>query len=147
MARSNATTVEAYLASLPPDRRAALQAVRKVILENLPEGFEEEMAFGMIGYVVPLSAYPKTYNGQPLMLAALGSQKHHMAVYLMSIHGDAELRRWFEAAYRASGKRMDVGKSCVRFRSLEDLPIELIGEAIAKVDRKRYIAIYEASRA
>lgn len=117
-----------------------------MIRKNLPKGFVEEMAFGMIGYVVPLSAYPKTYNKQPLMLAALGSQKNHMAVYLMTIYGEPGLREWFEAAYRASGKRLDVGKSCVRFRSLDDLPVGLIGEAIGKVDRDRFIATYEASR-
>lgn len=146
MAQSAASTVAEYLASLPPDRRAAIQAVRKVIRKNLPKGFVEEMAFGMIGYVVPLSDYPKTYNKQPLMLAALGSQKNHMAVYLMTIYGEPGLRSWFEAAYRATGKRLDVGKSCVRFRSLDDLPVELIGEAIGKVDRDRFIAAYEASR-
>jgi hypothetical protein len=128
---SDATTVEGYLASLPEDRRAAISAVRDVILANLAEGFEEAMNWGMICYQVPLSTYPKTYNGQPLMYAALASQKNHMAVYLTGIYMSDQAREDFERKYRATGKRMDAGKSCVRFRSLDDLPLDLIGECIA----------------
>ena len=129
--RSSASTVEQYLAELPDDRREAIETVREVILKNLPEGYEEVMNWGMITYQVPLETYPDTYNRKPLMYAALASQKRHTAVYLTGIYMDDEVRREFEAAYRATGKRYDVGKSCVRFRKLEDLPLELIGESIA----------------
>jgi uncharacterized protein YdhG (YjbR/CyaY superfamily) len=131
--RSNAANVEEYLAGLPDERRQALEAVRRVILANLPAGYEEAMNWGMITYQVPLANYPATYNGEPLMYAALASQKNHMAVYLTAIYMHEERRRAFEAGYKASGKRHDVGKSCVRFKRLADLPLELIGEWIALV--------------
>ena len=119
---SDATTVTEYLASLPEDRRRAMKAVRTVIRANLPKGLVEAMNWGMIVYEVPLKACPDTYNGQPLAYAALASQKQYMSVYLMGIYGSDELRADFERSYRASGKRMDIGKACVRFRTLEDLP-------------------------
>jgi hypothetical protein len=128
--RSNATTVEQYLAELPDGRREAIETVRNVILNNLPEGYEEAMNWGMITYQVPLEIYPDTYNRQPLMYAALGSQKNHMAVYLIGIYMDEKVREEFEAEYRATGKKYDVGKSCVRFKKLEDFPLELIGKSI-----------------
>jgi hypothetical protein len=105
------------------------------------------MQFGMIGYCVPLDRYPRTYNRQPLNYAALASQKHHMAVYLNNIYGDPELERWFTEAYRATGKRLDMGKSCVRFRRLEDLPVDLIAEAIAKTSVDHFIERYEQAQA
>ncbi len=144
---SDATTVEAYLESLPLERRAAINAVRDTILEQLPEGYEEVMAWGMIAYQVPLATFPKTYNKKPLLYAALASQKRHMAVYLMGIYLTEQAAHDFEVAYRATGKRFDVGKSCVRFRKLEDLPLELIGEAIASYGVEDYIAASEAARA
>jgi uncharacterized protein YdhG (YjbR/CyaY superfamily) len=138
--RSEATTVEQYLAELPADRREAISAVRDVIVENLPEGYRETMNWGMIAYEVPLEVYPDTYNGQPLMYAALASQKNHMAVYLTGIYmGDAD-REEFEEAYRATGKRFDVGKSCVRFRRLDQLPVQLIGEWIGRIPVQEFIA-------
>ena len=143
--QSNATTVAEYLAGLPPDQRAALEVVRQTILGNLPAGYEEAMNWGMITYQVPLETYPDTYNGQPLMVAALASQKNHMAVYLTGIYSSEEARREFEAAYNATGKRMDVGKSCVRFRRLDDLPLELIGQVIASQDVPSFITLYELS--
>ncbi|MDP2481894.1 MAG: DUF1801 domain-containing protein [Candidatus Palauibacterales bacterium] len=138
--RSEATTVEGYLAELPDDRRTAIEAVRQVILDNLPDGYEEAMHWGMISYQVPLADYPDTYNGQPLMFAALASQKNHMAVYLTGIYISDEARDEFERAYRATGKRFDVGKSCVRFRKLDDLPLDLIGETISSVPVDRLVA-------
>jgi len=129
--RSEATTVEQYLSALPDDRREAIAAVRQTILENLPEGYEEAMNWGMITYQVPLATYPDTYNKQPLMYAALASQKNHMAVYLMGIYMSEDGRSDFEAKYNATGKKLDVGKSCVRFKKLDDLPLQLIGECIA----------------
>ncbi|NNK49745.1 MAG: DUF1801 domain-containing protein [Gemmatimonadetes bacterium] len=137
--RSEATTVEEYLAELPDDRRDALEAVRKVILDNLPEGYVEAMNWGMIAYEVPLERYPDTYNKQPLAFAALASQKNHMAVYLTGIYISDEARDEFEQAYRATGKRFDVGKSCVRFKKLDDLPLDLIGETVASLPVERLI--------
>ena len=144
--RSEATTVEQYLAELPPERREAISIVRQTILDHLPPGYEEVMNWGMITYQVPLKRYPKTYNGQPLLYVALASQKNYMSVYLMAIYDDAGTADEFEAAYRASGKRYDVGKSCVRFRKLDNLPLELIGEYIEREDVDAFIARYEALR-
>ena len=144
--RSDAPTVDQYLADLPPDRRAALETVRQTILQNLPAGFEEAMNWGMITYQVPLATYSNTYNGQPLMYAALASQKNHMAVYLTGIYMDEDAKQAFEAAYRATGKRYDVGKSCVRFKSLDDLPLGLIGASIAAMDAGTFVARMEAVR-
>jgi len=137
--QSDANTVEEYLASLSEDRRAALEAVRGKILENLPDGYDEVMNWGMITYEVPLETCPDTYNGKPLMYAALGSQKDHMAVYLTGIYMDEGAREEFEARYRDTGKRMDMGKSCVRFRKLEDLPLPLIGEAIGQIPADEFV--------
>jgi hypothetical protein len=141
------TSPNDYLEGLPEDARTALAAVRKVILENLPEGFEEAIQYGMLAYQIPLSRYPKTYNGQPLTLAGLASRKGHMTLHLMSIYGDSKLREWFETAYATKGKKLDLGKACVRFKSLDALPLDVVGEAIAKVGVDDFIAAYERSRA
>lgn len=141
--RSEATTVEEYLSELPEERRAALEEVREVILGNLPDGIEENMNWGMISYEVPLERYPDTYNGQPLSYAALASQKNHMAVYLTGIYMDETSRAEFESAYRATGKRLDLGKSCVRFRKLDDLPLPLIGDTVASMSLDEFISRVE----
>ncbi len=143
---SDAPTVDEYLAELPPDRREALARVREVILRHLPEGYAESMQFGMIGYGIPLERYPKTYNKQPLALAALASQKRYMVVYLNGVYAASDEEAWFKERYAASGKKLDMGKSCVYFRKLEDLPLDVIGEAIARWPVERYIAQYEESR-
>lgn len=137
--RSEATTVKAYLDSLPADRRDQIGRVRGVILEHLPEGYEETMNWGMITYQVPLDIYPDTYNKQPLMYAALASQKNHMAVYLSGIYMFEDKAEHFQEAYKATGKRLDMGKSCVRFRNLDDLPLDLIGKAIAALPLESFI--------
>ena len=146
MVRSAAATVEEYLQELPPDRREGIQAVRQVFLDNLPPGYVETMNWGMITYEIPLDRYPKTYNKQPLMYAALASQKRHMAVYLMCVYSLAESRTRFVERYKASGKKLDMGKSCVRFRKVEDLPLDLIAETVAGTSVEDYIEFYEASR-
>ena len=137
--KSNAASVEAYLAELPEDRRQAIKQVRETILAHLPEGFEEAVNWDMITYQVPLEVYPDTYNKKPLLYAALANQKNHMAVYLTGIYLDEELNRDFEARYRATGKRYDVGKSCVRFRKLDDLPLDLIGQSIEALEMEEFI--------
>ena len=145
--RSEAETVDAYLAELPDDRRAAIEAVRAAILANLPEGYEEAMNWGMISYQVPLETYPDTYNAQPLMYAALASQKNHMAVYLTAVYADEDTREEFLNAYRKTGKKLDMGKSCVRFKRLDDLPVELIGETIGAVGVAEFVSGMRQARA
>lgn len=146
MARSSAATVEEYLQELPPERAEALRTVRRVILEHLPPGYVETMNWGMICYEVPLALCPDTYNKQPLMFAGLASQKRHMAVYLMCVYSHQGSRAGFEEKFRASGKKLDMGKSCVRFRKLEDLPLEVIGETVAATSVEEYIQMYRESR-
>jgi hypothetical protein len=143
---SDAATVEEYLAGLPEERRTAMNGVREVILAHLPEGYQEKMMYGMIGYVVPHELFPAGYHcdpKQPLSLAMLGSQKNYMSLYLMSVYGHEPTREWFQDAYHATGKKLDMGKSCVRFKKLEDLPLEVIGQAIARVPARTYIEHYE----
>ncbi len=145
--QSKAKTVDQYLADLPDDRREALQAVRAVVLKNLPKGYEEGMQYGMIGYFVPHSVYPPGYHcdpKQPLPFAGLASQKNHMSIYLMCIYGDEEQQAWFRDAWAASGKKLDMGKSCVRFKKLDDVPLKVIGEAIRRVPAKKFIDHYES---
>jgi len=144
--KSSAQTVTEYLDDLPPERLEAIETVREVILANLHEGFEEAINWGMIAYQVPLSRYPDTYNKQPLLMAALASQKNHMAVYLTGVYADDNSRDEFISAYRETGKRLDMGKSCVRFRKIDDLPVELIGEAIARFSVDEFIDLNERVR-
>ena len=144
--QSSAKTVDDYLSELDDGRREAIAAVRGIILDNLPDGYEETMQFGMITYVVPFSVLADTYNGQPLMYAALASQKRHMAVYLTNVYADGSVEGWFRERYLATGKRLDMGKSCVRFRKLDDLPLELVGEAIARTPVDEFVELYKASR-
>ena len=131
MARSEATSVEEYMDELPEDRREAMETVRSLVLDNLPQGYVEAMNWGMISYEIPLERYPSTYNGQPLMYAALASQKNYMSLYLMCVYSHAGTRTSFEERFKASGKKLNMGKSCVRFRKVEDLPLGLIAETIA----------------
>ena len=145
--RSDAKTVKDYLAELPEHRHEALTELRRVILDRLPEGYVENMNFGMVTYEVPLETYPDTYNGKPLMYAALASQKNHFAVYLTGIYQDGDKREEFMEAYKATGKRLDVGQSCVRFRKLDDVPLEVIGDAIAAVPVDEFVATAKKFRA
>jgi len=136
-------TVDQYLASLPDDRRSALAAVRAVIRDNLPEGYEEGIQYGMIGYYVPHAIYPAGYHAnpkEPLPFVSLASQKSHMALYLMCVAGDADLQRWFADEHAKTGKKLDMGKSCVRFKKLDDLPLELVGRTVARVSVAEYVA-------
>ena len=146
MARSSAATVEEYLDELAPDRREQIEAMREVVLENLPDGYEEAMNWGMISWEIPLERYPKTYNKQPLMYAALASQKNYMSLYLMCVYAHEGRHAEFERRFKASGKKLDMGKSCVRFKSVDDLPMDLIAETIASTSVEDYIRSYEAAR-
>lgn len=144
--QSQASTVEEYLQSLPDERRDALKTVREAILKNLPEGYEEAMNWGMISYQVPLVTYPDTYNGQPLMFAALASQKNYMALYLTNVYAVPENEAKFKAAYEKSGKKLDMGKSCIRFKKLEDLELDAIMSIIASTPVKEFIGYAEQAR-
>ena len=146
MASSRAATVEAYLEELPAERRAVISAVRDTIRKTLPKGYRETMNWGMITWEIPLERYPDTYNGQPLAYAALAAQKNYYAVYLTGLYQDPEEEREFREAFKRAGKKLDMGKSCVRFRKLEDIPLELIGKVIARIPPERFIERYEASR-
>ena len=145
MVQSKAKTVDQYLAELSVERRDEISKVRKVILKNLPKGYKEVMEYGMISYVIPLEKYPDTYNGHPLAMASLGTQKNYMALYLMGIYGDKRMNKWFVEEYKASGKKLDMGKSCVRFKKLEDVPLKVVGDAIKRVPVQKFIKYYEAS--
>jgi hypothetical protein len=139
--KSEAKTVTEYIEALPEDRSHALSIVRATILENLDGGFQERMNGSMISYEVPLATYPDTYNGKPLLYAAIASQKNHMALYLNCIYSDSGAALAFKEKYVASGKRYDVGKSCVRFRRLDDLPLELVAEYIASHTAVSWISL------
>lgn len=146
--QSKATTVAAYLKELPDDRRKAIKAIRKEIRAHLPKGYKEGMQYGMIGYFVPHRIYPAGYHcdpSQPLPYAHLASQKNHMAIYLFGMYSNPEISDWFIQQWKLSGKKLDMGKSCVRFKKIEDVPLALIGQVIAKVPVKELIREYEAA--
>ncbi len=145
---SKPTTVARYLASLPKDRRDAIQAVRKVIRANLDDGYAEGMQYGMIGYFVPHSVYPPGYHcdsAQPLPYVSIASQKNHMSIYLCSVYGSEDEGRWFREAWAKTGKKLDMGKSCVRFKTIDDLALDVIAKAIKRTPARKYIASYEAA--
>src|SRR5688572_22459681 len=146
MARSSAATPDEYIASLPDDRREAVATIRDVVNRNLPRGYTEGMAYGMIGWWVPLDTFPDTYNGQPLGLAALASQKNYISLYLNTVYGNPAEEARFKERYAEAGKELNMGKSCVRFRRLEDVPLEVIGETIARADLDRTLAHYADAR-
>lgn len=147
MVSSSAPTVPEYLASLPPERRKVVAAMRSFIREHLPKGYREAMSFGMIGYEVPLTAHPKTYNGKPLVYVALAAQRNNYALYLTCAYLDEARTERLLEAWTAMGRKPDMGKSCLRFRSPEDLPLEAIGREIASTPPAEFIRRHEAERA
>ena len=147
MASSSAATVSAYLDELPPERRDVIVAVRDVVRRHLPAGYAETMNWGMICYEIPLARYPDTYNKQPLCYVALAAQKRHYALYLTSVSDGSEHHRALREAYEAMGRRLDLGKSCLRFREVDELPLDVIGTIVASTTPDACIARYEASRA
>ena len=144
---SEATTVDQYINEAPEDRREALQKLRNVILENLPEGFQEAMGYGMAGYVVPHSIYPSGYHCDPKMplpFISVASQKNFIAFYHMGIYADETLLNWFVAEYPKHCKtKLDMGKSCIRFKKMNDIPLELLGQLVAKMSVQDWISLYE----
>lgn len=139
-------TVDEYLAQLPPHRLETVSALRQLILQHLPDGYQETVLFGIISYVIPLETYPVTYNRQPLSYIALASQKNYVSLYLMGIYADDSSRQWFLDQYAASGKKLDLGKACLRFKTLDDLPLDLVAQAVARTPVPGFIRLYEASR-
>jgi Domain of unknown function (DU1801) len=154
--QSKATTVSDYLASLPADRRTSIETVRSVILANLDKDYEEGMSYGVIGYYVPHRVFPAGYHCDPkqgLPFAALASQKNYMSVYVMGLYcgcvdgiNDTSLVRWFHDAWAKSGKKLDMGKACIRFKKVEDLALDVLGEAIRRMPARTYIEAYEKTR-
>ena len=146
MVSSKETTPATYLASLPPERRKVISAVRAVVKKHLPKGYVETMNWGMLSYEIPLSRYSETYNGQPLMYLALAAQKNNYALYLTNVSGDKTLLGKLASAYKAAGKKLDMGKGCLRFKTLEELPLDVIGDIVASTPVERRIEISEAAR-
>lgn len=147
MVRSDANTVERYLAELPDERRAEVEIVRNMVLANLPEGYVETMRWGMITYEVPLDIYPDTYNGQPLMFLALAAQKRHLALYLTNVAFVPGGEERFRARYVETGKKLDMGRSCLRFKTPDDLATDLVAETIRSTSLDEFIEGYEAGMA
>jgi len=147
--QSKETTVEAYMAQLPADRKTAIQRLREQISQNLPAGFQEEMSYGMIGYVVPHSLYPKGYHCNsklPLPFINLASQKNFIALYHMGMYANEALLNWFTSEYaKTSSSKIDMGKSCIRFKKMADIPVELIGKLAAKMTVEEWIQTYESA--
>ena len=145
--QSKATTVDEYIQELPEDRKEAIQKLRKEILKNLPKGFVEEMGYGMIGYVIPHSIYPDGYHCSPklpLPFANIASQKNFIAFYHMGIYADPEILEWFVAEFpKHSSAKLDMGKSCIRFKKMDQIPNELIGELMFKISVQDWINTYE----
>ena len=147
MASSKASTVDEYLAELPAERREVVAKVRDIVRRNLPKGYVETMNWGMIAYELPLERYPDTYNRQPLCYVALAAQKNYNALYLTSTNLDTAERKAFADAFKRAGAKLDMGKSCVRFKTLDDLPLDAVGRVIASTPPDKFIAQYERGRA
>lgn len=156
MAISKAKSVLEYLAELPPERRAVIASVRNVILKNLDSAYEEGMQYGMIGYYVPHRLYPAGYRPnpkQPLPFVGLASQKQYISLYMAGPYcgcgepgsGETSDSKWFREAWLSTGKKLDMGKACVRFKRLEDVPLDVIGEAVARIPVRLCIARYESA--
>lgn len=146
MVSSKAETAQKYLEELNTERRETLEKIRKIILENIPKGFVEEMQYGMICYNIPIEKYPNTYNKKALTIAAIASQKNYASLYLMGIYADKEMEKWFKGELIKSSKNMKMGKSCINFKKIEDLDLELIKKVIEKITPEKYIEMYEKSR-
>jgi hypothetical protein len=146
MASSKATTVKAYLAELPPDQRKTIAAARSLVRKHLPKGYKEVMQYGMICWIVPTSKLKETYNGYPLCYSALGAQKNFNTLYLMTAYGSKDQYGWLRNEFKKAGKRFDMGKSCLHFKSIDDLVPEAVGKVIGSVTPDKYVEIYHESR-
>jgi hypothetical protein len=146
--QSKATTVQQYLAELPADRRAQLNAVRAVIKKNIDKGFKEGVGYGMIGWSVPHSIYPPGYHCDPktpLPFAGMAAQKNHLSLYIMCVYFEGGEHDWLRQQFAKAGKKLDMGKSCIRFQKAEDLHLEAIGQVFKRTTVKKYVEMYEKS--
>jgi hypothetical protein len=145
--QSKAGTPDEYIAELPEDRRKAMTELRKVIAKNLPKGFEERMGYGMMGWDVPHSLYPAGYHcnpKDPLPFMGLASQKNNISLYHMGIYADPKLLEWFQSEWpKHTSRKLDMGKSCIRFKKIDDIPVKLVGELAKKMTPKQWIDLYE----
>ena len=144
--QSKAKTIPEYLAELPEDRKEIISGVRLLVLDTLPEGYQETMQWGMISYVVPLLMYPDTYNGQPLGYVSLANQKNYVTLYLFGVYADSEQEKKLREGYAKAGKKLDFGKSCLRLRTSDDLLPEVVGPLIAGIPVVAHIAAAKAAR-
>ena len=146
MASSTAATVDQYLAELPAERREVVSTIRDLVKRNLPKGYAETMNWGMISYELPLARYPNTYNGQPLSYVALAAQKNYYALYLMGAYQGSEQGKQLADAFKRAGKKLDMGKACLRFKKLDDLPLDAVARTIASTPPEQFVAQFEAAR-
>jgi hypothetical protein len=146
MFQNKAKTVSEYVAGLPADRQGVVKKLRTFVKKHLPKGYKEQIGFGAITYAVPLAKLPDTYNGQPLCYAAIAAQKNYYSLYLMAPYGDAKQKQWMADEFKKRGKKFDMGQSCLRFKALDDLPLDVVGDVIASVPMDRYIAHYKETR-
>ena len=144
MVKNKSTTPAEYLKSLPEERRAVISSMRDLILKHLPKGYQETINWGMLSYEIPLEQYPDTYNGQPLSYLCLAAQKNYCVLHAMCIYGDAKREAWLRSEFKKAGKKLDMGKACIRFKNLEDLPLDAIAQMVAAIPPEKYIAGYEA---
>jgi hypothetical protein len=146
MFENKSKTVSEYLASLPDERRVVVSKLRSFVKKHLPKGYKEQIGWGAITYAVPLETLPDTYNGEPLCYAAIAAQKNHYALYLMGAYGDPKQSKWMASEFKKRGKKLDMGKSCLRFKSLDDIPLDVVGDVIASKPMDEYVATYNATR-
>jgi hypothetical protein len=146
MFQNKSKTVAEYIAGLPPERQGVVRKMRSFVKKHMPKGYKEHIGFGAIAYAVPLATLPDTYNGQPLCYAALAAQKHYYTLYLMNVYGDPKKKQWMAAEFKKRGKKFDMGKSCLHFKTLDDLPLDVVGEVIASTPMEAYVAHYRESR-
>ena len=146
MFQNKARTVTEYIAGLPEDRRATVSRLRSFVRKHLPKGYKEQIGWGAITYAVPLKVLPDTYNGEPLCYAAIAAQKNYYSLYLMSAYGDPKQMKWMADEFKKRGKKLDMGKSCLRFKSLDDLPLDVVGEVVASTPMDAYVARYKEIR-
>lgn len=143
---NKAKTVTAYVAALPEDRRATVSKLRSFVKKHLPKGYKEQLGWGAITYAVPLTVLPDTYNGEPLCYAAIAAQKNYYTLYLMSAYGDPKQTKWMAEEFKKRGKRLDMGKSCLRFKSLDDLPLDVVGEVLGSTPMDAFVERYRDTR-
>ena len=146
MFQNKARTVTEYLAALPEDRRGVVKTLRTLVKKHLPTGYKERIGWGAITYAVPLKVLPDTYNGEPLCYAAIAAQKTHYSLYLMSAYGDPAQAKWIAGEFKKRGKKLDMGKSCLRFKALDDIPLDVVAEVIASTPMDAYVNRYRQIR-